>query len=99
MRFPYREPDVLRLAHDIAIGLAAHPDVFPAPPFSPEDLERTLAEYDSRREAATAARASAVQSTIAKQSSFSTVLDMAKCVLRYAENHTRGDDGKLQLLG
>lgn len=99
MRFPYREPEVLRLAHDIAAGLAAHTDVFPAPPYSAQHFEQALASYDSRREATIAARASAVQSTAAKDAAFVAVQDMAKSVLRYAENHTRGDDTRLQLLG
>ena len=99
MRFPYREADILRLATDIAAGLAAHTDVFPAPPFSPEDFQQALAEHDGRREAAIQARGSAVQRTEEKEQSLSRVQDMAKSVIRYAENRTHGDDGKLQLLG
>jgi hypothetical protein len=98
MQYPTREADILRLANDIAAGLAAHTEVFPAPPFSPEDFEKALAEHDGNREAAILARASAAQSTDAKERSLARVDDMSKSVIRYAENHTRGDDGKLQLL-
>jgi len=99
MRFPYREADVLRLANDIAAGLAAHTDIFPAPPVSPDDLQQVLAEHDGNREAAIEARAAAAQSTVAKDGSLAKIQDLSKAVIRYAENHTRGDDGKLQLLG
>ena len=99
MRFPYREADILRLANDIAAGLAAHTEVVPAPPFSPEELEQALAEHDGNREAAIQARATAAQSTADKDGSLAKIQDMSKSVIRYAENHSRGDDGQLQLLG
>ncbi len=99
MEYPTREADILRLAIDIAAGLAAHTDVFPAPPFSPEDFQTALDEHDGNREAAILARAVAMQGTDTKERSLANVEDMSKSIIRYAENHTRGDDGKLQLLG
>ena len=99
MQFPPREAEILRLANDIAAGLAAHTDVFPAPPFSPADFQQALAEHDANREAKIRAYATAAQSTDAKEQSQRKVEDMSKSVIRYAENHTRSDDGKLQLLG
>ena len=99
MQFPTREAEILRLANDIAAGLAAHTDVFPAPPFSPADFQQALAEHDANREAKIRAYATAAQSTDAKEQSQRKVEDMSKSVIRYAENHTRSDDGKLQLLG
>jgi hypothetical protein len=99
MRFPYREADILRLAHDIAAGLAAHTDAFPSPPVAPEELEQALTEHDDNREAAIRARAAAAQSAAAKDGSLAKIQDLSKAVIRYGENHTRGDDGKLQLLG
>jgi hypothetical protein len=99
MRFPYREPDILQLANDIAAGLAANTEVFPAPPYSPEDFETALGTHDSNREAQIMSRAGAMQATSAKDESLGAIADMSKSVLRYAENHTRANDGKLQLLG
>ena len=99
MRFPYREPDILRLANDIAAGLAANPEEFPATPYSPEEFEQALDTHDGNREAQIMSRAAAMQATAAKDESLETITDMSKSVLRYAENHTRGNDGKLQLLG
>lgn len=99
MQYPTREADILRLANDIATGLAAHSEAFPAAPVSPEQLEQALAAHDANREAARDARAAAAQSTADKEGSLAQIQDMSKSVIRYAENHTRGDDGKLQLLG
>jgi len=99
MRFPHREPDILRLANDIAAGLAANTEVFPAPPYSPEDFENALGVHDGNREAQIMSRATAMQATAAKDESLGAVADMSKSVLRYAENHTRANEGKLQLLG
>jgi hypothetical protein len=99
MQYPSREADLLRLANDIAAGLAAHTDVFPAPPVSPEELQQALTEHDGNREAAIQARAAAALSTAAKDASLAKIEDLSKSVIRYGENHTRGDDGKLQLLG
>ena len=99
MQYPSREAEILRLANDIAAGLAAHTEVFPAAPFSPEELEQALAEHDGNREAAIQARATAAQSTADKDGSLAKIQDMSKSVIRYAENHSRSDDGQLQLLG
>lgn len=98
MQFPTREADILRLANDIAAGLAAHGDVFPAPPFSPDDINDALNAHDASREAAIIARASAEQTTEAKRESLSKVRDMSRSVIRYAENHANGNDAVLQLL-
>jgi hypothetical protein len=99
MRFPYREPEIVQLAHDIAAGLASNADVFPAPPYSPEDLEKVLGVHDDNRDAQIMSRATAMRATAAKDESLEAIADMSKSVLRYAENHTRGEDGKLKLLG
>ena len=45
--FPEREADIARLAHDIASGLAAHPDDFPAPPVGAEEIQQSIAEYNA----------------------------------------------------
>lgn len=97
--FPLREADIARLAHDLASGLASHPEDFPAPPFGAEEIEKSLAEYNAAREAAIQASANAQQGTAAKNQALTALVDKLKMNLRYAENITRKDDGKLQLLG
>ncbi len=77
MQYPSREAEILRLANDLAAGLAAHTEVFPATPFSPEELQQALAEHGGNREATIQARAAAAQSTADKDGSLaSTPLTM-----------------------
>ena len=97
--FPYREPDIVRLAQDIATGLATHTEVFPSPPASPDDIAQALAAYNTARDAAILASANARQGTAAKDEALRTLMDLMKADLRYAESTSRSDDGKLQLLG
>src|SRR5256885_413026 len=41
--FPKRELEVTRLAQDVAKGLRANGDAFPAPPVSPEKIDQAVA--------------------------------------------------------
>lgn len=97
--FPERESDIARLAHDLASGLAAHPEEFPAPPVAAEELEQSLTAYNDAREAAIESSADAQQGTAAKNQALGGLVDKMKRNLRYAENIARGENGKLQLLG
>jgi hypothetical protein len=97
--FPHREADIARLAHDLANGLATHPEDFPAPPFGAEEIHTSLAEYNAAREAAIQTSATAQQGTAAKNQTLTALVDKMKMNLRYAENIARSGDGKLQLLG
>lgn len=97
--FPKRESDIARLAHDLATGLAAHPEDFPAPPVAPDEIQQSLTAYNGAREAAIQASAMAQQGTAAKDVALTELVDKMKMNLRYAENISRGQDGKLELLG
>lgn len=99
MRFPKREPDLARLAHDLVNGLQANAEDFPSPPVSPDQLQQTLDTYDAAREAAITRYAHAVSGTQEKEEAMDSLIDEMKSTLRYAENTVNGDDGKLQLLG
>ncbi len=98
-RFPQTEAEVAALAQDIIAGLTAHTEDFPAPPAAPAELQTALAEYVAAREAAIVGAAAAAQGTAAKDDALQGLMDLMKADLRYAENVTRFDDGKLQLLG
>jgi hypothetical protein len=87
--FPEREADIARLAHDIASGLATHPDDFPAPPVGVDEIRQSLAEYNAAREAAVQAAANAQQGTAVKNEALTALVDKMKMSLRYAENITR----------
>ena len=97
--FPLREADIVALAHDIATGLAAHPEVFPAPPHSSDEINTALAAVATAHDAAVIASAQAKQGTAAKDEAVAALVDLMKTDLRYAESATRLDGGKLQLLG
>lgn len=98
-RFPYREAEITTLAQDLIAGLTARTQDFPAPPVAPAELQTALAEYVAARETAIVGSAAAAQGTAAKDDAMQSLVDLMKADLRYAENVTRFDDGKLQLLG
>jgi Fibronectin type III domain len=99
MRFPKREPDIARLAHDLVNGLRANAEDFPSPPVSPDQLQQTLDRYDAAREAAITRYAHAVSGTQEKDEALDALIDEMRPTIRYAENTVKGDDGKLQLIG
>lgn len=99
MNFPSRELDVVRLAQDVANGLTANPEAFPAPPASAEQLLETVGAYHAARDAAIAGTANAVQGTAGKNKILKDLAELVKANLRYAESLSRSDPSKLQLIG
>lgn len=98
-RFPLREADILALARDIATGLAEHPDVFPAPPHGPEEIQAALDAVVVAHNAVVLTTAQTKQANTAKDEAFSDLTDLMRANLRYAETITRMADGKLELVG
>ena len=99
MKFPKREPEITRLAQDLITGLRTHPEAFPNPPVSADQLDEALSKYNGSRDAAIVLHAQATQGTTAKDEDLVAVVDLMKTAIRHAENLAPGDDGKLQLLG
>jgi hypothetical protein len=99
MNFPSRELDIVRLAQDVANGFTANPDMFPAPPAAAELLLEAVSEYNTARDAAVAAQASAVQGTASKNEALDELTGLLKADLRYAESMTNGDPSRLQVIG
>lgn len=99
MRFPKREPEIVRLAQDLITGLRTHPEAFPNSPVSVDELEAALEQYNGSRDAAIVLHAQATQGTTAKDENLVEMVDLMKTAIRHAENLAGGDDGKLQLLG
>jgi hypothetical protein len=99
MNFPSRELDIVRLAQDVANGLAANPETFPAPPASAERLLETVGKYNAARDAALAAQATAVKGTASKNEALEELAGLVKSNLRYAESVSRDDPSRLQLIG
>jgi hypothetical protein len=99
MRFPTHEPDIIRQALDVAKGLEDNKDVFPAPPTSPEDLRKAVADYATAHDQAVADAAKGMSSTAAKEAALQVAERLTKGLLRYGEDVARGDATKLSLLG
>lgn len=99
MRFPKREPEIVRLAQDLITGLRTHPEAFPNSPVSADELQAALEKYNGSRDAAIALHAQATQGTVVKDEDQVAVVDLMKTAIRHAENLAPGDDGKLQLIG
>ena len=51
--YPSRELEIIRLAQDVSTGLVANRDQFPAPPATPEEIDKALAEKVKAQEEAT----------------------------------------------
>ncbi|MEX1998685.1 MAG: fibronectin type III domain-containing protein [Gemmatimonadales bacterium] len=90
---------MLRLAEDLASGLTAHRDVFPAPPVDPDAFHEILAEYRAAREVRLAHVAQARQSTAVQQRALRRLRPLMQANLRYAEFAAREEESRLQLLG
>lgn len=99
MNFPSRELDVVRLAQDVASGLTANPEAFPAPPAPAERLLEAVGKYNSARDVAIAAQASSLQGTASKNEALEELSELLKSNLRYAESVSRRDPSRLQLIG
>ena len=99
MNFPSRELDIVRLAQDVAKGLTANPDTFPAPPAPADRLLETVDQYHTARDAAVAAQGTAVKGTAAKNEILGELTGLVKSNLRYAESMSNGDPSRLQLVG
>ena len=97
--FPLREADIVALAREIASGLAAHPETFPAPPHGPDQINTALGAVAVAHDAAVLASSEAKQTTAAKEEAIATLVDLMKADLRYAESTSRLDGAKLELLG
>ena len=98
-RFPDSEAEITRLAQDLISGLTSYADEYPNPPVPVAELGEALTAYVKAREAAVVGAAAAAQGTAAKDEALQTLVDLMKANIRYAENRTKFDDGKLRLLG
>ncbi len=98
MIFPLREDAIVRLAQDVAAGLAAHPDVFPSPIITPEEMHQVLADYNAVRDARQAALAAVRDLTARKREVLRLLKQLTKAAIKYAEIIANGDQAKLDLI-
>ena len=99
MKFPNRELAIVQLGADMARGMTAHADVFPAPPASAESIDEALAAYHTARESSLTAQATAQAGSAAKKEALEALAAMLRSNVKYAESMTHGDTGRLQLVG
>ena len=99
MEFPTREPDIVRLAHDIAAGLRTSTGLSPAPPFTADQMDQAVTGYFDKRDAVVARTAVARQGTAEKSEALEGLVEQCRANLRYAEGLFRKDGQKLHLVG
>ena len=97
--YPVRELEIVRLAQDVSIGLAAHREQFPAPPAPSDELDRALAAYNTARENAKAGAASAAEGAAQTKEALKALSELVKADIKYAESMARGDQSRLAVLG
>nr|VFJ94662.1 MAG: Fibronectin type III domain-containing protein [Candidatus Kentron sp. H]VFJ94910.1 MAG: Fibronectin type III domain-containing protein [Candidatus Kentron sp. H]VFK01801.1 MAG: Fibronectin type III domain-containing protein [Candidatus Kentron sp. H] len=97
--FPIEEGKIFILGEEMSAGLKAHPDLYPAPPVTPEDIDEALTAYAASRGAVIATRSAAEQATAAKQAALQTLANKVKMNLRYAEMAVGFEDAKLKAIG
>ncbi len=97
--FPTREPEIIRLAHDLATGLGAHAELFPAPPNAPGQGLTLIDAYYEARDASIARAAASSDAIVAKDKAVESVVEWAKAEINYAVSLFRKDGNKLKLIG
>jgi hypothetical protein len=97
--FPKTENEIIALANSMKAGLAANPDIYPAPPAPEALLTSALTSLQTLIDQTTAARAAAEAATAEKVTMLQTIVTLMKKDLSYAENTVGNDDAKLKLLG
>nr|VFK11524.1 MAG: hypothetical protein BECKLPF1236A_GA0070988_1005617 [Candidatus Kentron sp. LPFa]VFK27693.1 MAG: hypothetical protein BECKLPF1236C_GA0070990_1005017 [Candidatus Kentron sp. LPFa] len=85
-QFPRDETGILGLAQEIADGLAANTEIYPAPPVSVEEIEAAPRIATRPVIAVQAAKSTLEQAVDAKQAVFDTLEDKMKKDIWYAEN-------------
>ncbi|MBI4501088.1 MAG: fibronectin type III domain-containing protein [Gemmatimonadetes bacterium] len=97
--FPKREPEIIRLAHDISTGLAANPELFPAPPAAPDQGLVLIDAYYQARDASIAKAAESRDANGAKDKAVQAIVDWSKSEINYAVSLFRKNGPKLRLIG
>jgi hypothetical protein len=77
-RFPKTEEEILRLARQISAGLRAHPDLFPNPPFSADQIDASINSYLNAREAEILSRVALERANAERDRAFEDFLRTAR---------------------
>jgi fibronectin type III domain protein len=93
-RFPKSEAEIIRLARAISAGLRAHPDLFPSPPFSADEIDQQIDAFLNADETAVVARARAERAIAAMHRAFDRVIETARRQLGHDEHTPGGEDSE-----
>jgi hypothetical protein len=96
--FPAKPADVLALVKTMAAGLAAHPEIFPNPPYPPDDLNAEAELYGVKHDANTEAQAHADATKDAEKTVYERMKAKAKAIVAYAI-HITHEERELNLVG
>ena len=96
--FPTKPADVLTLVKTMATGLSVHPEIFPNPPYSPDDLNTEAENYRAKHEANIEAQAHAEETREAEKAALERMKTKAKAVVAFAI-HTTHEERELNLVG
>jgi hypothetical protein len=97
--FPKREPEVVRLIHDIASGFTTHKELFPNAPVTADDLHKATEAYYSKRDAEMAKTTASREGVGERKDAVKAMIELGKKAIHYAESLYRRDAGKLGLIG
>ena len=98
--FPKTEGDVLALADQIVLGLAAHPADFPSISLAATaELQETLSGYRNSRGLQESAKSQAQLATVTKDEVYDDLLTLMKNALKKAETDTVAVPEKLSEIG
>lgn len=98
-RFPLKESEIMLLCAELAAGLTAHGDVYPAPPVDVAALGALLTGALNATGEVQEAKAVYAGKVEAKRAAFAALMQGMRDDLRYAEVTVHFDDELLKLLG
>jgi hypothetical protein len=99
MQYPLKENDVVGLANVMSTGLAANPELFPAPPMTDAAIDALTDALITAQAQAEAAKAAAEAATNAKLAALEALIEATKKDIRYAENLYPGQNDRLRIIG
>jgi len=98
-KFPKEEAKIMELAREMADGLAANTEIYPAPPVATADIQAAITTCITARDAVLATQSALEKNIATKNEAFGALSDLLKSDLRYAENTVKYDDASLKLIG
>lgn len=96
--FPTKPAEILALVKTMAEGLRAHPDIFPNPPHSPDDLLAEAEQNEANHKATIEAQAQLDKTREIEKAGNESIKSKGKAVIAYAI-HTTHDERELNLIG